>query len=156
MGPIHLANVVVLSIVLSASLAAASVNDSYSVTPTIQERALQPNSHGICYTYTVQAGETCSSIAKKFGITAADIEKYSADTYRWPGCSGTLPQGMFICLSAGEPPMPVALPHATCGPQVPGTTRPSNFADLPFMNPCLSHDECVSCSRIGVDLDQRS
>jgi hypothetical protein len=28
----------------------------------------------------------------------------------------------------------MALPQATCGPQVPGTTRPANWADLASMN----------------------
>ena len=133
-------NYIALGIVLWASLAAASFNDSSGVISTLQERV---QSNGICRTYAVEAGETCSSIAKKFGLTAAHIEQYSANTYRWPGCSGILPQGIFICLGPGQPPMPVALPHATCGPQVPGTTRPSNFADLPFLNPCHS-DKCVS------------
>ncbi|KAJ5579784.1 uncharacterized protein N7459_005769 [Penicillium hispanicum] len=141
------AYLVALSALLLVCSATASLNSSSIATRSIQERALQPNSNGICYTYTVQAGDTCSTIAKKYGITVSKIEQYSADTYKWPGCSGTLPQGIFICLSSGDPPMPVALPHATCGPQVPGTTRPRNFADLASLNPCPAN-EC--CSKEGL------
>ena len=64
------------------------------------------------------------------------------DTWGWNGC-GHLEQGSFICLSNGKAPMPMALPQAICGPQVPGTARPSNMADLASLNPCPSA-ECVS------------
>ncbi|KAJ5225240.1 hypothetical protein N7468_006465 [Penicillium chermesinum] len=36
--------------------------------------------------------------------------------------------------------MPVALPHAICGPQVPGTARPKDMTTLASLNPCLSGD----------------
>jgi len=99
---------------------------------------------GICYTYTVEAGDTCASIAKGFGITVAEIEKYNSDVYGWYGCDDLL-QGAFICLSSGSPTMPVALPHAICGPQVPGTVRPVDMSKskLASLNPCASKD-CVS------------
>lgn len=34
--------------------------------------------------------------------------------------------------------MPVSLPDAICGPQVPGTVRPNNMSDLDNLNPCLA------------------
>ncbi|KAJ5784480.1 uncharacterized protein N7503_009692 [Penicillium pulvis] len=102
------------------------------------------DSDGICYTYTVEAGETCASIAKAFGITVAEIEKYNSDVYAWYGCDD-LYQGAFICLSTGSPTMPVALPHAICGPQVPGTIRPADMSksNLASLKPC-AWDHCCS------------
>ena len=100
------------------------------------------DARGICYSYPVQATDTCQSIAQAHQITAADIEKYSAGVWGWKGCDH-MKQGDLICLSAGEPVMPVALPHATCGPQVPGTARPLNYAILSSLNPCAS-GQCVS------------
>lgn len=104
---------------------------------------LPPDGHGICDTYIIQGGDTCASIASAHGITVADIEKYNANTYAWYGCGGIWYQGNFICLGPGDPPMPVALPQATCGPQVPGTTRPNSWSELSGLNPCSS-SECVS------------
>lgn len=103
---------------------------------------LSPGSDGICYTYIIQGDDTCESVATAHGMSVADIEKYNANTYAWHGCSGRWYLGNFICLGPGEPPMPVALPQATCGPQVPGTTRPSSMSELPGLNPCPP-SECV-------------
>jgi hypothetical protein len=100
------------------------------------------SSDGVCATYVVQSGDTCKSISKANRITVADIKKYNMKTFDWDGCDGEN-EGKFICLSSGEPPMPVALPQAVCGPQVPGTARPSDWSDLASLNPCPS-DECVS------------
>ncbi|KAJ5657898.1 uncharacterized protein N7484_001547 [Penicillium longicatenatum] len=92
---------------------------------------------GLCYSYTLQAEDTCTSIADGYEITIDEIKAYNNATFDWNGCS-ELSQGAFICLSSGSPPMPVALPDAICGPQVPGTTRPSNMADLHDLNPCIA------------------
>lgn len=104
--------------------------------------APKADSNGLCYKYVVQAGETCSVIAQAHSITTADIETYNARSWAWAGC-GQISQGSFICLSSGEPPMPVALPNAICGPQVPGTARPNSWSDLGSLNPCAAN-ECVS------------
>ncbi|KAJ5914750.1 hypothetical protein N7504_003633 [Penicillium tannophilum] len=109
------------------------------------------DSDGICYTYTVGAGDTCASIAKAFGITVAEIEKYNSDVYAWYGC-GDVYQGAFICLSTGSPTMPVALPHAICGPQVPGTARPADMSksNLASLKPCASNHCCSTDGRCGT------
>ncbi|OQD79117.1 hypothetical protein PENANT_c061G06986 [Penicillium antarcticum] len=99
-------------------------------------------SDGICYTYTVQGADTCSSIAQQNSLTVADIEAFNKDTWAWLGCDKPLYQGAFICLSAGAAPMPVALPQATCGPQVPGTARPKNFDLVGTLNPCPNRECC--------------
>jgi hypothetical protein len=73
-----------------------------------------------------------------------NIEDYNAQTWGWSGCA-QIQQGAFICVSSGEPPMPVALPHATCGPQVPGTVRPKKYSDLASLNLC-PENQCVCIS----------
>ncbi|KAJ5208321.1 hypothetical protein N7449_002700 [Penicillium cf. viridicatum] len=111
--------------------------------------APQANSNGLCYKYVVQAGETCSVIAQAHSITTADIETYNARSWAWPRC-GQISQGSFICLSSGEPPMPVALPNAVCGPQVPGTARPNSWSDLGSLNPCAANECCSSSGLCGT------
>lgn len=103
---------------------------------------LTPDGNGICYQYAVQETDTCQSIAESHKMTPADIDAYNARVWRWPGCAN-ISQGDFLCLSAGEPVMPVALAQATCGPQVPGTPRPNDYALLSSLNPCPAN-QCVS------------
>ncbi|KAJ5724693.1 Peptidoglycan-binding Lysin subgroup [Penicillium malachiteum] len=101
------------------------------------------DSDGFCYNYTIAEWDTCASIASAYDITTTELENYNTDVWDWYGCD-YLYQGAFICLSSGAPPMPVALPHATCGPQVPGTTRPTDMSKsyLASLNPC--DNECCS------------
>lgn len=110
----------------------------------IQESAslFARNAGAICSTYTVAGGDTCTKIAQSHGITVKNIEDYNTQTWAWQGCA-QLQQGAFICVSSGEPPMPVALPNAICGPQVPGTIRPKKYSDLASLNPCPA-SQCVS------------
>ncbi|KAJ5615597.1 hypothetical protein N7537_000711 [Penicillium hordei] len=112
----------------------------------------QANSNGLCYKYVVQAGETCSVIAQAHSITTADIETYNARSWAWSGCK-PISQGSSICLSSGEPPMPVALPNAVCGPQVPGTARPTSWSDLESLNPCVTNECCSSSGLCGTTSD---
>lgn len=100
-----------------------------------------PGSDGICYTYTIQQGDTCAALAKRYQLTTSNIETWNVGAWDWTGC-GNVKQGSFVCLSSGALPMPVALPHAVCGPQVPGTRRPANYADLASLNQCSSN-QCV-------------
>ncbi|KAJ6064152.1 hypothetical protein N7499_012832 [Penicillium canescens] len=109
-----------------------------------------PGTDGICYTYIVQGQDTCTSIGKQHSITMADIEAFNKNSWEWLGCDKPLYQGAFICLSAGAAPMPVALPQATCGPQVPGTTRPSNFDLLGALNPCPNKECCAPWGICGT------
>ncbi|KAJ5646482.1 hypothetical protein N7490_002854 [Penicillium lividum] len=109
------------------------------------------DSDGICYTYTVESADTCASIASAFGITVAEIESYNSDTYAWYGCDDIY-QGELICLGSGSPTMPVALPHAICGPQVPGTARPTDMSKshLASLNPCASNECCSTEGQCGT------
>lgn len=109
---------------------------------TVTANAPVPSSDGFCASYIIQGYDTCALIARAHSITEADIEAFNTNTWAWLGCN-QLYQDDFICLSTGKPPMPMALPNAVCGPQVPGTTRPANWADLASMNPCPA-SQCVS------------
>ncbi|KAJ5884953.1 Peptidoglycan-binding Lysin subgroup [Penicillium taxi] len=102
--------------------------------------------NGICYKYTIEGtGDTCQRIADVYGITVDEIQQYNDKSYGWAGCDN-LVQGDFICLSPGEPMMPVALPQATCGPQVPQAIRPSNWGDVSSMFPCALGKTDTKCS----------
>ncbi|KAJ5321750.1 Peptidoglycan-binding Lysin subgroup [Penicillium brevicompactum] len=107
---------------------------------------------GFCASYIIQGYDTCALIAQAHGITEADIEAFNVNTWAWLGCN-QLYQGDFICLSAGNPPMPMALPNAVCGPQVPGTVRPSNWADLGTINPCSDNRCCATWGQCGTGAD---
>lgn len=103
---------------------------------------LAPGADGICYTYIIQEHDTCARLAERYQITTSNIETWNVGSWGWPGCA-RLKQGDFVCLSSGALPMPVALPNAVCGPQVPGTQRPAKYGDLASLNPCPSN-QCVS------------
>lgn len=74
-------------------------------------------------------------IAASNQITVQDIENYNKQTWGWTGCNNLMAMAA-ICLSEGDPPMPNPLPDAECGPQVPGTPKPSNGTKLADLNPC--------------------
>ncbi|CAG7992512.1 unnamed protein product [Penicillium salamii] len=107
---------------------------------------------GFCASYIIQGYDTCALIAQAHGITEADIEAFNTRTWAWLGCN-QLYQGAFICLSPGEPPMPMALPNAICGPQIPGTARPSNWTDLGFMHPCPLTQCCATWGQCGTGIE---
>lgn len=99
------------------------------------------NTDGTCYNYTIQSGDLCSTLASTYYITTDDIETWNSQTWGWMGCSD-LQLGQVICLSTGDPPMP-AVADVSCGPQVAGTQRPSNWSDISRLNPCPLN-ACVS------------
>ncbi|KGO36402.1 Peptidoglycan-binding Lysin subgroup [Penicillium expansum] len=144
MGHFHLSNFIALIGILLVGPTATS-GAAVSVVS-------QADSNDICSKYVVQAGETCSAIAQAHSITTADIETYNAQSWAWTGC-GQISQGDFICLSSGESPMPVALPHAVCGPQVPGTARPNTWSKLGSLNPCPANQCCSSSGLCGTTPD---
>ncbi|KAJ5679048.1 hypothetical protein N7462_007292 [Penicillium macrosclerotiorum] len=115
----------------------------------------QASIEGLCYNYTVQYGDSCEHIAQGYEITVDQIEELNSRTWAWTGCN-ELKQGNFICLSSGEPPMPVALPNAVCGPQVPGTMRPSNWDSIGTLNPCPSNELGSKASSSFLSLHSHS
>ncbi|EKV12766.1 hypothetical protein PDIG_42020 [Penicillium digitatum PHI26] len=108
-----------------------------------------PSDDGICYTYIIQEGDTCSRLARRFRITTSNIETWNVGSWGWLGCA-ELKEGDFVCLSSGALPMPVALPQAVCGPQVPGTQRPAKYSDLASLNPCPQDQCCAESGRCGT------
>jgi chitinase len=96
-----------------------------------------PNPDGSCFTYTVQPKDGCFAIADAHQITQDDIENFNKNTWGWGSCDPTaLQAGQVICLSKGSPPMPAPVPNTQCGPQVPGTQKPSDMTTLPDLNTC--------------------
>lgn len=94
-----------------------------------------PNVDGSCATYTTVAGDSCYGIAACRGLTPSDLESFNKNTWGWNGCEN-LWVGVVLCLSTGTPPMPAPVSNAVCGPQVPGTAKPSAGTDLATLNPC--------------------
>jgi hypothetical protein len=98
----------------------------------------QPQADGTCATYTIGSGDGCWAIGDAHEITTADIETFNKKTWGWAGCDRLQP-GQIICLSKGNTPMPAAIAGAVCGPQVPGTAKPSGTFDgiaLAKLNQC--------------------
>ncbi|PNY27078.1 Killer toxin subunits alpha/beta [Tolypocladium capitatum] len=93
------------------------------------------NSDGSCFRYTVSVGDSCAKIAAAHSLKAVDIEKLNTKTWGFAGCKSLWPN-MFICLSAGDPPMPATVANAKCGPQVVGTPKPPKGKKLEDLNPC--------------------
>lgn len=102
---------------------------------TAPDLSPQENADGTCASYTVQSGDYCALVASDHYITVDDIEDWNAETWGWSGCDN-LQLGAVICLSTGDPPMPAVLAGAECGPQVNGTARPADWADISSLNPC--------------------
>jgi len=83
----------------------------------------------------VQANDGCWAIGDSFGIDQKRIEQVNTKTWGWAGCD-RLQQGQVICLSSGSPPFPPPIPDTQCGPQVPGTVKPTDGTPWEELNPC--------------------
>lgn len=111
----------------------------------------QPYANGTCYTYQVVPNDTCDQLAIVNSITTDDIESYNSHTWGWLGC-GDLQREQYICLSSGNPPFPVPLPNAVCGPQVPGTVEPTNGTSTSWalLNQCPLNACCDTWGQCGT------
>ncbi|KAJ5482176.1 hypothetical protein N7475_000988 [Penicillium sp. IBT 31633x] len=133
---------------IATALSGRSFGDSHH--HAIHRRAApSPRADGVCYTYTIQQGDNCAKLAGRYQITVGNIESWNTGAWDWRGCDN-VKQGDFVCLSSGALPMPVALPRATCGPQVPGTKRPARYADLASLNPCPLDQCCAKSGQCGT------
>jgi hypothetical protein len=112
----------------------------------------QPQADGTCNTYQIQDGDGCWDLADTHYLQQQDIEDFNENTWGWAGCDN-LQSGQLICLSEGTPPMPAPIQGATCGPQVPGTEKPSNGTDLSHLNPCPLNACCDVWGFCGVTVD---
>jgi hypothetical protein len=125
------------------------------LTNLISRRAVPvPQSNGTCATYYTQSGDSCSAIATMFGITPAQIESFNTgptQTWGWNGC-GLLANSFAMCVSTGDPPLPVPLTGAQCGPRKPGTVAPaSTVGTLAGLNPCPNNACCNVNGFCGTD-----
>lgn len=111
--------------------------------------APQPNDDGSCATYTIASGDTCSGLAAEYSLTVDDLEDFNMNTWAWNGCDDIW-VGTIICLSTGDPPMPAPLANALCGPQVPGTDKPTDGTALSDLNPCLLNACCDVWGQCGT------
>jgi len=95
------------------------------------------NADGTCASHLIAKGDTCASLATKFGVTDKDLEKWNAGkTWAWTDCPGMM-EGYTMCISDGLPPMPAPQEGVACGPMVKDTKRPSDpNTSLADLNPC--------------------
>lgn len=111
---------------------------------TLPDNTPKPDSDGTCATHKIDTGDTCASFAATSGITVKDIETYNKKSWAWAGCN-RLQMGQVICLSSGNTPMPSTHEGIACGPQKPGTKRPSGSFDgwdLAKLNQCPLNSCC--------------
>ncbi|KAE8404906.1 hypothetical protein BDV37DRAFT_293585 [Aspergillus pseudonomiae] len=112
----------------------------------------QPQPDGTCNTYKVNDNDGCSDVAQAHYLEQQDLEDFNKNTWGWAGCAH-LQSGQLICLSKGTPPMPSPVQGATCGPQVPGTEKPSNGTALADLNPCPLNACCDVWGFCGTTVD---
>ncbi|OAF98601.1 glycoside hydrolase [Paraphaeosphaeria sporulosa] len=115
---------------------------------TLPDMGPKPNPDGSCATYITQENDTCSSVAAAFGITINKIKDYNKKTWGWSGCALLI--GQKFCVSSGDPPMPAERDNAVCGPQKPGSTRPTDGMDLIDLNPCALNVCCNVWGQCGT------
>ncbi|KAH8692466.1 glycoside hydrolase family 18 protein [Phaeosphaeriaceae sp. PMI808] len=119
--------------------------------PSAEVVSPKPDGDGVCATHLIQNGDTCSSLATRYGITVDDIEKWNKGrTWAWTECKDML-FGYNLCVSGGFAPMPPPQAGTECGPLVPGTApltdRSMSLADL---NPCPLKACCSNWGFCGV------
>ncbi|KAF4964635.1 hypothetical protein FSARC_7461 [Fusarium sarcochroum] len=119
---------------------------------TLPDITPKPDSDGTCATIKVDAGDTCSSVAAASGIAVKDIETYNKNSWTWAGCD-RLQRDQVICLSKGNTPMPSTHEGIACGPQKPGTKKPSGSFDgwdLAKLNQCPLNACCSGWGFCGT------
>ncbi|KAH7143395.1 glycoside hydrolase family 18 protein [Dactylonectria macrodidyma] len=95
--------------------------------------------------------DSCDALAKKHGVTVADIQKWNAKkTWAWTDCKSML-IGYNMCVGPGLPPLPPPQKGAECGPLVPGTKQPKDSStSLADLNPCPLKACCSNWGFCGV------
>lgn len=113
--------------------------------------APKQNSDGTCATHLIQNGDSCDKLAKQYGVSIADLEKWNkGKTWAWTACQDML-VGYNMCLSTGLAPMPPPQQGTECGPLVPGTKRPTDSSiSLADLNPCPLKACCSNWGFCGV------
>jgi hypothetical protein len=96
----------------------------------------KPGADGTCATHLIRAGDTCSSLSKRYNVAIADLEKWNKGrTWAWTDCAGML-LGYNMCVSDGYTPLPPPQAGTACGPLVPGTQWENRSVSLADLNPC--------------------
>jgi LysM repeat protein len=75
--------------------------------PSAGVTAPKPGTDGVCATHLIQNGDTCTTLAKRYGVTAENLEKWNKKkTWAWTKCEDML-LGYNMCVSDGFAPMPL-------------------------------------------------
>ncbi|KAL6230234.1 hypothetical protein BDW75DRAFT_234560 [Aspergillus navahoensis] len=118
---------------------------------TLPDIRPKPNEDGSCFSYTVQPGDDCTTLALTYGLTNTVLERFNnKTTWGWNGCRN-LNYGINICLSNGDPPMPAPVANAVCGPTKVGTERPTDGTPLQDLNPCPLNVCCNIWGQCGIN-----
>jgi hypothetical protein len=108
------------------------------------------NPDGSCATHVVRKDEVCFDIQEKYLLEQDDIERFNRrKTWGFTQCR-EMKQDMIICISDGDPPMPATIGNADCGPQKPGTVRPTDGTELASLNPCPLNVCCNTWGQCGT------
>ncbi|KAM5353884.1 hypothetical protein ACJ41O_000534 [Fusarium nematophilum] len=119
---------------------------------TLPDNTPVADKDGTCATHKIDIGDTCASVAAASSITVKDIEAYNKASWGWAGCN-RLQLGQIICLSKGNTPMPSPVECVACGPQKPGTKKPSGSFDgwdLAKLNQCPLNSCCSGWGFCGT------
>lgn len=119
---------------------------------TLPDFTPKPSADGYCYSYLVQTGDSCASLAAANDLTNAKIESFNKETWGWNGCE-KLFADYNICLSTGYPPMPATIANAVCGPQVNDTAKAPPGTDLNTLNECPLNACCNVWGQCGTTGD---
>ncbi|KAL5342159.1 hypothetical protein BJX70DRAFT_395132 [Aspergillus crustosus] len=113
----------------------------------------QPDDDGYCYVHEIGAQDLCDTVETKYHLKSTDLDDFNTgNTWGWVGCK-RLQRGQKICVSKGKPPMPVEDERAVCGPQVPGTKKPTNDTAIADLNPCPLNVCCNTWGQCGTTQD---
>ena len=117
---------------------------------TLPDIRPKPHPNGLCASYTVKSGDTCSTIAAANGLTITDLSTFNdKTTWGWVGCK-SLMAGVTMCLSKGAPPLPAPQSNAICGPTKPGTKAPKGDIKIQDLNPCPLNACCNIWGQCGI------
>jgi hypothetical protein len=110
----------------------------------------KPSADGTCATHLIVSGDTCKDLAKRYGVTIQDLERWNKGrTWAWTECKDML-LGYNMCISGGDVPLPPPQAGTACGPVVPGTSKPQGQYDLTKLNPCPNNACCSNWGYCGV------
>ncbi|KAH9209717.1 glycoside hydrolase superfamily, partial [Leptodontidium sp. 2 PMI_412] len=113
------------------------------------------NADGSCFAYKIKSGDFCNKIASANDLTVKELEDLNKETWGWNGCDNGFWPDNWICLSKGTPPFPAPIANAVCGPQKPGTIKPSGSTsrDWAKLNLCPLNVCCNVWGQCGTTTD---